>query len=344
MRRVRPFRRQRNLGGQIHAASGLVEVNGICKLPAILVRRELFGNLDKLGIADVTGAVVVRAAHGFRHDVKCFRRPAAPFFQIKILQRVQFFQQNHAAGTRRRRNVNIISPVAGGQRLLFDGGVIRQIVRRNETFASVHFSNDFVGDNSVVKSVRPGVSEQLQCPREVGLRETVADFPQTSAGFSEHALKLCFFGRGGQHLVQQIHEKFLERETIARQRHGGFNQFRPRQFAKTFVRQRETANRARNGDRPRRELGFLFRIHGRPRRRRCALPKIKRDRIAPAVRRMDEHEAAAADIARRRISHTQSETHRDGGIHRIAAAFQNGDSRIRRQPGDAHGDALTAFD
>jgi hypothetical protein len=58
---------------------------------------------------------------------------------------------------------------------------------------------------------------------------------------------------------------------------------------------------------------------------------------------MDKHETASADIAGCGISHTQCEAHRDGGIHRVAAALQNGDPRIRRQAGDAHGDALAAF-
>ena len=72
-------------------------------------------------------------------------------------------------------------------------------------------------------------------------------------------------------------------------------------------------------------------------------PKIERDRITPAGRRMNEHEAAAADIAGRGISHTQCEAHRDGGVHCVAAALQDGNPRIRREPGDAHRDALAAF-
>ena len=45
---------------------------------------------------------------------------------------------------------------------------------------------------------------------------------------------------------------------------------------------------------------------------------------------MDQHEAAAADIAGARIAHCERKTDRDCGIHRVAALLQNVDTDARR--------------
>ena len=57
---------------------------------------------------------------------------------------------------------------------------------------------------------------------------------------------------------------------------------------------------------------------------------------------MDDHEAAAAEIAGARVGHRHGEADRDRGIHRIAASLQNVDTDARRQWLLRHHHAVTA--
>ena len=49
------------------------------------------------------------------------------------------------------------------------------------------------------------------------------------------------------------------------------------------------------------------------------------------LREVDEHEAAAAEVTRYGMHHGQRKSCRHGGVHRIAAVFQNPYSRVGRQ-------------
>ena len=64
-------------------------------------------------------------------------------------------------------------------------------------------------------------------------------------------------------------------------------------------------------------------------RRRRGLAIVDRD-VLVAFRRMDHHEAAAADIARARIGHGHGKAGRHRGIDRIAAALQHVGADPRR--------------
>ena len=100
-------------------------------------------------------------------------------------------------------------------------------------------------------------------------------------------------------------------------------------------REGETLDRARHADGERGiarflRIGVALRIEKgfvRDRRRR-GLAIV--DRGIVAGRLVDQHEAAAAEIAGARIGHRERKADRDRGIHRIAALLQNVDADARR--------------
>ena len=52
------------------------------------------------------------------------------------------------------------------------------------------------------------------------------------------------------------------------------------------------------------------------------------DKIAFAIRKPDQQETSAADVARRRMRHSQRKTDSDGRVHGIASVLQNSESDI----------------
>ncbi len=60
--------------------------------------------------------------------------------------------------------------------------------------------------------------------------------------------------------------------------------------------------------------------------------------------RMDHHEAAAADVARRRMRDRQGERRGDGRIDGVAALLQDFHSRLASQPGDGNDHSTSGAD
>src|SRR5215471_10774196 len=98
-----------------------------------------------------------------------------------------------------------------------------------------------------------------------------------------------------------------------------------------LVRQRKTCDSARHADRQGRvarffRISFAVRIEkhllGRGRRRGFA---IVDSGIFARLAEMDDHEAAATDIAGARVSHRKRKADRHRSVHRVAAAIENFD-------------------
>ena len=75
------------------------------------------GILTKSRIAEIVGAVAVGAAHGLDHEVQRFRRPAALFLQVEVFEDVEHLNQADAAGTGRRRAVDVVAAIGAVDRL-----------------------------------------------------------------------------------------------------------------------------------------------------------------------------------------------------------------------------------
>ena len=80
---------------------------------------------------------------------------------------------------------------------------------------------------------------------------------------------------------------------------------------------------------PLHHVAVLVEIHVRGRGQRRLLAEVEES--LAAIGQLYRHEAAAAEIARRRVDHSQRIAHRDGRIHRIAAGLQHIHADMRRQ-------------
>jgi len=129
-----------------------------------------------------------------------------------------------------------------------------------------------------------------------------------------------------------------DREAIARQRNRGRHQIGQREAAGTVFLfcKRETGDGARDPDAERGIARFLRIGIALCVEERFAVDGLRRgfaiiDRGVAAVGEMDDHEAAAADIAGARIGHRHRKADGDRGIDRIAAFLQNVDADARRR-------------
>ena len=123
------------------------------------------------------------------------------------------------------------------------------------------------------------------------------------------------------------------REALLRQFHRGMHQFRPRLLAVLLVGVLQAAHRARYARRAitrhriLRGLARRVQVHIARRGERSAFAEV--DKRGAPVRQANQHEAAAADIARARVGHRQRQSHGRRGVDRVAAVLQNLQARLR---------------
>src|SRR5204862_3287858 len=123
----------------------------------------------------------------------------------------------------------------------------------------------------------------------------------------------------------------------------------PGELAKALGRQSETPNgtwdawrqTARVGEHTD-NLAVASEIHFSSRRERRTFAIIERRRTA--VRRSDDHESTAADVARARVSHRQREGGRDGCVDRITTTSEDRCSGIAGSGRCANDESFCAVD
>ena len=120
----------------------------------------------------------------------------------------------------------------------------------------------------------------------------------------------------------------------------GVDHLRERQPPKPRVRLDQARDRARHaggevaGDAPLGGLAPRIEIHVAGRAAGRRLPVVERCDLAVAG--ADHHEAAAAEVAGLGVHHRQRESHRDGGVHRVAALAQDVPADLARDRAARH--------
>src|SRR5262249_59489309 len=96
----------------------------------------------------------------------------------------------NAAGTGRRRRVDVVAAVGPVDRRSRDGPVAVEVGPGDEPAAGLHLGDDLLGDRPLVKGVRPFLGNELERGGEVLLHEPVTRLPVgTSLGLAEDALQ-----------------------------------------------------------------------------------------------------------------------------------------------------------
>ena len=286
-------------------------------------------HLHGIGVAHECRAIGVSALHRLGNDVQ--RLLAAELCKIVAFEDVEHLDQMNATGGGRRHRNNVIAAIGPADRLAQDRAVIFHVLGGHDPAGLAHGGDDLVRDRTFVKSFRPVAGNRPQRDRKVGLQQILARHQHGAVAVEKNrrARLPARDARLGQR--QCIGNVVDDLHSVAGERDRRFDQFGERQFSGTvfFVRQRQTRDSARHADGQRRvarffRIGFAVRVEkhflGRGRRRGFAI--VDRG-IFARLAEVNDHEAAAADIAGARVSHRKRKADRNRRVDRVAAAIQN---------------------
>ena len=161
------------------------------QLAGVLLRREMGRDLRERGIAEVAGAIVVGAAHRLGHEVQRLRREAIVLLQVEGFEDVEHLHQAGAAGTWRRRAVDVVAAIGAVDRLALDGLVVGEVVGGDQPAARFHLGDELVGDLALCRTrrARPRRSGAAS-RRDRAARWRSPRLPGFAVGLAEDALKL----------------------------------------------------------------------------------------------------------------------------------------------------------
>ncbi len=97
VRRAVAFVLDRHVFREVGAGGGFIWIDAPGELAGVFLGRKMRGDLDEVGVAQVTGAVAVGSPHGLRHQVQGRWRETSLFLQIEIFQHIEHFHQADAA-------------------------------------------------------------------------------------------------------------------------------------------------------------------------------------------------------------------------------------------------------
>src|SRR5262249_14367136 len=257
---------------------------------------------------------------------------------------VEHLHQANPAGAGRRRRVDVVTAVGAVDRRTGDGPVAVEVRPGDEPAAGLHLGDDLVGDRALVEGVRPVLGNQLERGGEVLLHQPVARLPVAAAlGLAEDALQFRKLARRGDEGTDRRGVERVEGKTFLRQADGGEDDFFPGQLAEALLGQCQAADGAGDADDLVAEFAVLLAVHGFVRGGGGGLAVVDDDGVFLAAG-VDDHEAAAADVAGRGVGDGQREGCGDRGIDGVAAFFQDLDAYLGSGRRDRDDEAVTGFD
>ena len=256
----------------------------------------------------------------------------------KAFEDVQRLQQHDAAGRRQRHRDDVVAAIAAAHRRADHRLIGFEIVQRHDAAG--------VANRRRPVFPRPGPRKIRAVPAR---RSPTASRPDRSAPACRLRAATCR-RRGKRSLPRPASAPAAaampgsvsahvvgDDKAVARQLDRRLEQIRQREFAGAVFlqRQRQPGDGAGHADAERgvarfRDIGLAVGAeeHVARRRGRRGLAIVDGDVLA-ALRRVDDHEAAAADVSGARIGHGQRKAGRDRGIDRIAAPPQDVGADLR---------------
>ncbi len=325
--------RRPDLGGRprvlgIDAATDLGRV--------ILRDQPIDRHLDAGGVAEKRCPVGVSELHRLRSEMHTARIVGG---EVGIaLKDVEDLQQHHAAGRGRRHGDDIVSAVGATHRRPLDRTIVGEIVARHHAAGRLHSAGDLFRGRSLVEGARAIAGDARERVGEVSLQQRVAGGECLPVGLEEDLRARGPAPEPRLHARKRIGDIGLDREAVVRERDRRRQQVGEREFSRAILgmRERQACNGAGHADRQRRVAGLLrvgltlvVEETVALDRGRCGLTIVDRG-VDAALREMDHHVAAAADVAGARIGHRHGEGSRDCGIDGIAALLQHVNAHARR--------------
>ena len=236
-----------------------------------------------------------------------------------------------AAGRGRRHREDRKAAIGSRDRLALDGAVMGEVVHRHPPARRLHRVDDLSRHRAGIEPRRALRGDRFQSGGEIVEGDVVADLRRASVRLEVDAGCGRMLRQDGRGRRQRIGEVVVHRQPLAGERDRGRDKLGEGELARAVFApgELEARHRARHADsqaRPARleRIGFTVGVEehvlGRRRRRRLAI--VDGDRLAE-IGAVDQHEAAAADIAGARQGDREREADRHRRIDRIAAEAEH---------------------
>ncbi len=141
-------------------------------------------NVDARGIAEERRAVGIGELHRLDHEMHAARIVGC---KVRIaFEDVQDFDQDRAAGRRRRHRHDVVAAIAAAQRLPVDRLIGLEIVRRHQAAGGAHARDDFLRDRALVESLGAVAGDGGERVGEVALQQGRAGSERTAVVLEEN--------------------------------------------------------------------------------------------------------------------------------------------------------------
>ncbi len=332
MRRVAAFGRHRAAGTDIRRRGRPDGIDASAPAGRIIFRGQQRDRvLHAIRIAEKQGAIGISALHRFDQQMQGLRFVGmGDICQIVAFKDVEHLDERDAAGGRRRHRNDFISAIGAAHRHALDRSIIFQVVGRHDPAGARDGGGNFLRDRPLVERARAVTRNCLQRIGKVLLHQTIAGAEHAAVRFDKNLDRCRPARQPRQHIGQRIRGVVADRDAVARQRDRRRNQFGEAEFSRTIFLfgQGQARNGARHADRKRGFArparigiaGIVQKAFGVDAARR-GLAII--DGRVCAVGQVNDHKAAAADIAGARIADGERKANGNRGIDRIAALCEN---------------------
>src|SRR5713226_546377 len=314
----------------------VLRVHGCKNFPGVArISKAGDGNIRIVGIGEIGSAIRENATHHFSNHVNAF--DVVPALKRNALQHVQCFDDGDTTGAGRRRSEDFpgmaIAIVFRAQNLADFRLVLGEIVEGNETAEPRHILYKRAGSFAAIKlrGAVPGDAfergGQFWLTNGIpGLKHFAViqkDAPADGKALQTRAL-----------LFEFMREPLADRKAIFRKANGRSHDVRELHRAIGFQRESEACDCSGDSDRLVADDGSFFielavfsDVHVAPGLIWRYLAVIEEGGLA--VGKANQHETAAADVARSRFDDSKRESHGHRGIYRVASALEDFDSCLR---------------
>ena len=314
-----------DLGG----GPGLDRVYRCCQLVGVALGSQSgLRHFDESRVAQVFGAVGVGQLHRLGQIVDGLRAVGAVIGQRIAFQQIQDLDDVDAAGAGGRHGHHLVAAVAAADRRALFHLVAGEVSLVDQAAVARHFRHDLVGDAALIKGFWPLFRDQAQRLSQIALHQLFA-CAQRAAVAEKHraaavpSAQIVFFH------FQHFRQRLRHREALLRQLHRRSNHLGQRQAAPALLGVSQPGHRAGHAHRQvgvqRPAVNYLalsIQIHVAAGLGRRDLAEIQRN-VAAALGVVQNHKAAAAQVAGVGQRHRQRKAHGHRGVYRVAALAQD---------------------
>ena len=311
------------------AGSGALRVDPVVDLFGVGLGGQLLdGDLHEVRVAHVLAAIGVGLAHGLGHDVQRGRGAAAQSPHVGVLHDVQDLGHDGPSAGGWTHGDDLVAAVVRRAGLAPLDLVLLQVLLRDQAAVGLHVRHDEVRRLPLIEALWPLGGNALQRRCQVRLLEELSRLVGRPVPVQEIALGVGELPELVRKVGHALRLAFGELITLFGHLDGGGDQLVQLHRPETFQHGAHASHRSGDahglvgaGALLRDHVSVLVQVHvpcG------CAGSHLTEvEGVVPAICRVDDGEAATADVPRLGVEDRQRVPHGNGGVDGVAAPVQN---------------------